>query len=68
MLDNRLKGCYNIIKKKEREVHIMNRLWKVTTNKDNTYYIVAATDYIAKGLARAFYLENNEWIVKVERP
>lgn len=46
----------------------MNRLWKVTTNKDTTYYIVAATDYIAKGLARAFYLKNNEWIVKVERP
>ena len=46
----------------------MNRLWKVTTNKDNTYYIVANADYIAKGLARAFYLEDNEYIVKVERP
>ena len=46
----------------------MNRVWKVTTNKNNTYYIVAATDYIAKGHARAFYLKNNEWIVKVERP
>lgn len=68
MLDNRLKECYNIIKKKEREVHIMNRLWKVTTNKNNTYYIVANADYIAKGLARAFYLEDNEYIVKVERP
>lgn len=43
-------------------------LWKVTTNKDYTYYIVADTDYIAKRLARAFYLKNNEWIVKVERP
>lgn len=46
----------------------MNRLWKVTTDKDNTYYIVANADYIAEGLAKAFYLEDNEQIVKVERP